>query len=457
MSPPAETPQKSSRRSRRPYKKSASAIPSQVSSSQDADFSADMGPDKQTKPPTRILRRGEADAPLDILPTMNLCTSSPQTPRRTKSSYDGSSDQQPYCNGSPHNESRKQKKTPQTQSRKPSGPISPIPFVNGTPISAPRRESATPNVSNGTPMKAYAGPTFHASPAASSLPMPKFYSKSVPNVDKTKSFKTMMEQEVPDSSSGSEESPSLENVKPVPNSNNREESPLDIFFRADREAKGRTGSAPNIPSSKTLQTNPFARTSTSQASSQPRSRPISVGGVFPLEMDGTPSDISSGSATPETPSNKPKHASSGESAPSNLSLADQEEQCKAQTAALKKLLYSPRSQNPQNVSTGQRPPSSKLRKELSMPNSPELPNAPELPATPTPFRRHNDSSSPTNGFKAAPNGYSSVFHPSRPVDDSSQGHCAALNYGTTTTASIENDLRRILKLDMLGSDGVTGH
>ena len=457
MSPPAVTPQKTSRRSRRPHKQSVGASPSHVSSSQDADFSADTEPDKQVKLPTRILRRGEADSSLDIPPFTNVDAPSPQTSRRSVSSYDGSSNQQQHCNGSPHDVTQNSKKTAKTQKRKQSGPITPAPTINGTPISVPRRESAISTASNITPTKAYAGPTFHASPAASSLPMPKFYSKSVPNEKKPETLGLVLDQEVPDSSSGGEESPSLENIKPVLSSATREESPLDIFFRADREAKRRTGSAPNIPSRKSFQSNPSTLGPSPHALSQSRSRPTSVGGVFSLEMDGMSSEMFSGAVTPEISPNKSKHVPSVDSNPAQLTQDDSEEQRKAQTAALKKLLYSPRPQNTQNVSAGQRPPSSKLRKELSMPTSPEVPDAPELPATPTPFRRQNVSTSPTNGFKASPSGHNSPFHPSRHSGDSSQSQRATLTPDTTNTTSIENDLRRILKLDMLGSDGFTGH
>ena len=50
--------------------------------------------------------------------------------------------------------------------------------------SAQRPNTFTPGRDSGTPSRAYAGPTFHASPAASSLPMPKLFSRSLPNVNK---------------------------------------------------------------------------------------------------------------------------------------------------------------------------------------------------------------------------------------------------------------------------------
>lgn len=134
----------------------------------------------------------------------------------------------------------------------------------------------TPNRTNETPIRAYAGPTFHASPAASSLPMPKYFSKSVPNVDKTSSLKTMMEQEAPDTTSGSEESPSQEISQPAHDHRAREESPLDIFFRADREAKAK---ARPTKESGTENPNDQARLSASPSGPQ---TPLDIIHVTPL-------------------------------------------------------------------------------------------------------------------------------------------------------------------------------
>jgi hypothetical protein len=80
---------------------------------------------------------------------------------------------------------------------------------------------------------AYAGPTFHASPAPSTLPIPSFYSKSVPESPGLKSLKGAS---------------LLESPTPVPAAivnmqSKREESPLDFFFKADREEKARARSA----------------------------------------------------------------------------------------------------------------------------------------------------------------------------------------------------------------------
>lgn len=453
----ADAPHKSARRSRRPPRKPVAATSSQTPSSQDAELSTDTGTETPSGQPTRILRRG--DAIPELIPTVRSDIQPPQTPPRPKSMYAGAADhQRPADFAAPVN-SEINKKTPRSQGRKQSGQVSPMPAANDIPISTPRQESATPkrdsmapNRTIETPSKAYAGPTFHASPAASSLPMPKFFSKSVPNVDNSKSMKTMMEQEAPDASSSSEESPGLENAQPFTHPKAREESPLDIFFRADREAKARTGSAPNIPFGRNSQPNGLNPQSILQAPDRHHSRNNSAGGIFSLEMDGAAPEVPSGAGFPRNESNT--HASAAAASP-GLTSAEREEQRKARTIALKKLLYSPRPQIAHNNSTGQRPPSSKLRKEVSMPTSPEDTKAPELPATPTPSRVC-DQNAPTNNYSSQHDYHVPPFPPFSRMNEPDRGYDTPFTENTTKSKSIEDDLRRILKIDVLGSDGVTG-
>lgn len=452
-----ETPQKSSRRSRRPSRKSAGPPSSHIALSQHAELSADSEADKHSNQPTRILRRGDPDTISEIAPVVELGSLPPHTPPRPKSIYDGSTYQQPQRHDSAPEIPRNKKRTPKPQGRKQSAPVSSISDIDSTPVSASRRESAPPNHATATPMKAYAGPTFHASPAASSLPIPKFYSKSVPNVDKTKSLKAMMEQEAPDSSSGSEESPFLENVRPFSDPKSREESPLDIFFRADREAKGRTGSTPHVPCSIKTQTDASDSPLGLLKSPRHHSRHSSAGGVFPLEMDGASSEISPGASSLNCATKNATDCSPVNLASSGSNHIDREEQRKAQTLALKKLLYSPRPQISQNGSFSPRPPSSKLRKEIPLPASPDSASTPELPATPTPSLVRKPTTPLTKGPKTLPNGFVSPSHSVTPFGKSNQGRYVISAHETTTTKSIENDLRRILKLDVHGGDGVTGH
>lgn len=111
------------------------------------------------------------------------------------------------------------------------------------------QDGGTLQPSTSTPAKstAYAGPTFHASPAASSLAIPKFFSKSVPAATSESSLQARLEKEEDDTSDKSE-SPPQETTKPSIATSatsagsaaaRNTDSPLDFFFKADREEKSK--------------------------------------------------------------------------------------------------------------------------------------------------------------------------------------------------------------------------
>ncbi|KAF2678973.1 hypothetical protein K458DRAFT_241191, partial [Lentithecium fluviatile CBS 122367] len=133
----------------------------------------------------------------------------------------------------------------------------------------------------GTPAKiqgAYAGPTFHASPAPSALPVPKFLSKSVPAKTRAAPPTPPPEDE---SDSGSSPTPSPSRA-PIPVPPRQQDSPLDMLFKAHRAEKARNGSgspasvsfsSPNQPSTN-------GRHHVKQDSSSSLNTP------FPFELDG---------------------------------------------------------------------------------------------------------------------------------------------------------------------------
>ncbi|KUJ11777.1 uncharacterized protein LY89DRAFT_594345 [Mollisia scopiformis] len=147
----------------------------------------------------------------------------------------------------------------------------------GIPSSA--KPMNTPSVA------AYAGPTFHASPAPSALPIPSFYSKSVPESPAAKGLKSLK--------GGPLATPP--HALPSAQQSRREESPLDLFFKADREEKARAHSAnqataaagpfqPPIGPSRASQTPPA--TSSLVQPRQGSSNRQSTGGIFAMELDG---------------------------------------------------------------------------------------------------------------------------------------------------------------------------
>ena len=151
--------------------------------------------------------------------------------------------------------------------------------------------------STATPIKLYAGPTFHASPAPSSLPLPKLYSKSAPPPDSGLATKPKTSNELSEDSSGSaqEESPTMKNSLRVEAAQPREPSPLDVFFKADREEKARraTSQGSGTPSA----TGPFNATGARNGSgthfpnlfaqsARAHSRHPTGGSIFPMELEG---------------------------------------------------------------------------------------------------------------------------------------------------------------------------
>ncbi|KAL8871160.1 MAG: hypothetical protein Q9174_002955 [Haloplaca sp. 1 TL-2023] len=387
--------------------------------------------------------------------------------------------------------SRPTKQTPKKKSGGIRNGTSPNPKKNTTP--GPKNQthsSMTPVQQSTTPIQYYAGPTFHASPAASSLPMPKFLSKSVPEASKDPSLPTTATQETGESSSEqSEDSPTPASVQPMKQQPPpREESPLDIFFKADRQEKERQRKEQEAEKGSTHPDRPqhHSRQSTNG----------SMGGLFPLELENkdrskVAHDEASGfSLTAQSSETQPPTASTR-----LPETPEQLQQRKAKTAALKKFLYSPSTtgeatlkptsdltssppisdpgetqrptqtghspvqrhlaaQKPRRMSPGLRP-SSHLRREVSASTLPESGSMSELPATPTPSRSRNAYRSTPEEGQRQPLfdgiGSKRVEHDlarSTPVSESMTEW--------SPYKKMEDDLRRILKMDGLPSDGVTG-
>ena len=204
--------------------------------------------------------------------------------------------------------------------------------ANGA-LASNKKSSPSPGLFNKstTPMKLYAGPTFHASPAPSSLPIPKFFSKSVPPADKPLApvAKTPEDRSDEGSSSALEDSPTMKNSLRAEHIQPRGPSPLDMFFHADRQEKANR----SFPS-------PGMRPSGSRAHSSspslqaPRahSRHLTGGSIFPMEMES--------GGPPKTPNER-----RAELSPTTINQEQTvEEKARAKTEALKQLLSFPSKQ-----------------------------------------------------------------------------------------------------------------
>ena len=173
-----------------------------------------------------------------------------------------------------------------------------------------------------TPMKpaAYAGSTFQQSPAASALPLPSFYSKSVPTASSIPSRPTTSESTDPEISSATpiEESPAK-----------RETTPCDFLFEAARQAKA----TPRADSPATRPGN-LSVPNGSPASRSPAPREGDA--MFPFELDGA--NAGEDGSPFATPYKDRIDAVRSTKSTSRGGKSMDERERKAKTEALKKLL-----------------------------------------------------------------------------------------------------------------------
>jgi hypothetical protein len=215
----------------------------------------------------------------------------PRTPRRdNQHATQNTSNSNTQENGSKHKSRNKNR--PKNVMTSPAAAVTrndrstpPLTSAQTTGIPSSTRPINTPSTA------AYAGPTFHASPAPSALPMPSFFSKSVPESPGMKSSRSLKE--------GSPSSNLSTPLLVAPSTQvQREESPLDIFFKADREEKARARSASSTQASAAT-TGPFQPPLESPRSSRTPGTPechkrsrarhtskASVSGMFTMELEG---------------------------------------------------------------------------------------------------------------------------------------------------------------------------
>ncbi|KAK5954394.1 hypothetical protein OHC33_004116 [Knufia fluminis] len=195
-------------------------------------------------------------------------------------------------------------------------------FQDHEPI---HRHSSLPGKPKSTPAKAiksdaYAGPTFHQSPAASALPMPSFFSKSFPN---NTGISTIAETTDGSSDSREKLGQAIEEK--------RDPTPLDWMFNAARQAKG----TPNGASPARMLSPPFGSPAASPGGRREE-------GAFPFELD----EPEQSQTTFSTPFSQRLAASRTPQSTYEGGQSMTEEERKAKTAALKKALMNNASPSP---------------------------------------------------------------------------------------------------------------
>ena len=263
----------------------------------------------------------------------------------------------------------------------PNGPESGQQLSNGQTSAQTNRTSPDKKA---TPLKqAYAGPTFHASPAASTLPMPSFYSKSLPTVSASPGLNptTHLDGE------GNRDS-EIETSPQVPSgdctSKRQEPSPLDFMFEAARKA--RDSPKTQSPDHRPGRLSPF-----DDFSRTPSRTPgeASAESVFPFELDGNGGRSMSIGPSFATPYKERLEAlRSPKTSTPTQDLDDKER--KEKSEALKRLLI-----NASQLRSPQKPEMNSYFPERALDSQSATPNSQR-------YRHHSGPSTPQPGTQHAP-------------------------------------------------------
>ncbi|CRG88557.1 hypothetical protein PISL3812_05588 [Talaromyces islandicus] len=347
-----------------------------------------------------------------------------------------------------------------------------------------RHTSSQPSMASPPPLKDsphYAGPTFHASPAPSALPMPSFFSKSVPDSGLPTALE--LDSEV-DAETETEPEPDMTPSKPraAAAHANHEPSPLDFLFKAAIDARSKAQQSPEVISkSRTPNTD-------SKAYQRPQS---SANGIFSLELDEPERNAMPIGPAFATPYKDRMNAlrSNGIHSQSTGDLNDAQRRVK--TEELKNLLLNPKPQRPATASpqpaeanrgavhgtninygsplqTSSGPPtplSAYTQRDARYANVGKL-NYHSVYANGAPIQPRNASSALRQEF--SPNGkpenaarmphghsfqspYQGFSIPQRHNPPAHQGmnfHPSQSQAGGLDTKKMEDDLKRVLKLDL---------
>ncbi|EGE82907.1 hypothetical protein BDDG_05851 [Blastomyces dermatitidis ATCC 18188] len=221
----------------------------------------------------------------------------------------------------------------------------PSPMTNGTTIGH-GHSASQPNIlstlKDGTH---YAGPTFHASPAPSALPIPTFFSKSVPDGGAALGSPEGGSQVI----GPLDHTPTKPKTAVAPPQSTEEiPSPLEFLFKSAKGAK--VTNRPTKSVTKSMKPSPPQPNLQSQPRSQ--AQEVTPGAIFPLELESPDNRRMAIGPSFATPYKDRINALRSASSPSksNDAVPLDEDQRKAKTEALKDLLLNPRPQRPSSAS-----------------------------------------------------------------------------------------------------------
>lgn len=264
-----------------------------------------------------------------------MLTTPPSSPPRIASPGEVLADGTPGAYNGDYNGSRKKNGTrsikKNRENTRPSNPTSSIGAGH-------RHTSSQPSIASPPSFKDsphYAGPTFHASPAPSALPMPSFFSKSVPDSGLPPSLET--ENEL-DEESAPELTPSKPKARVA--RGDHESTPLDFLFKAAIDARSNPQQSPEASSKST---GPAPDSKIGQ-------RPDSASnGIFSLELESS-EQIVSDHSTPVSSYKDRMNALMSDGSPHSQRPELDDAQRRLKTQELKHLLLNPRPQRPASAS-----------------------------------------------------------------------------------------------------------
>lgn len=264
-----------------------------------------------------------------------LLTTPPSSPPRNLSPGGTATD-------SSNNVNLSKKKTPRSAKKPPKDAPKISPFNNSHRHTSSQGNVNTPQLRDSPH---YAGPTFHASPAPSALPMPSFFSKSMPESDLAPTVES--ENEGFEGDLDIETTPSKPKSHPQITAQEEQSTPLDFLFKAAVEA--RSAQPRRSPEAETA-----VRSPQTDSKALPLRNPNSVaGGMFPLEMESAESPRFQIGPSFATSYRDRMSALRSASSPTQPHAELDEGDRRAKTEALKSLLLNPRPQRPSSAANSQ--------------------------------------------------------------------------------------------------------
>lgn len=371
----------------------------------------------------------ENDMPSDISFAVDLISQLPLTPQK----------QQLRNSPGPASQSSNPRSKPRTANKAKQKPVSTSPQETRHGRTTPPQSSAPKSVA----VAAFAGATFHASPAPSSLPIPSFLAKALDSPGLKSNGRENQEPSPP----ATDTEPPTPQHRIVKAEITREESPLDIFFKADRAEKERARRASSANIFSTMP-RPFSPPPQSQSPQEARTVPNGPSSLRTRRPGGPQRTTSSGISSVELDGTPGKPMGPSFSTPYQERIRAARSAQKPQQQQPIQILQRKSPASPPDQGGASEELSNKLKRFLAIPTEPEDGNI-QTDRTVTATSTTTSSTFQTSGQRPASTSYGVQSIPARHA--AAQGSTISANRGgnprPTDVLDMENSLRRMLKID----------